>query len=388
MTLPPAAFFASGALPSRARVLFLVGREELEIREVDLPRPGPGELLVAIEAATTCGTDLKVWGRGGHPRMLAVPGPFGHEMTGRIAAIGGRSARRAGAEPGEDPGRFREGDAVIVANSSSCGGCPACRAGRENLCPGLVYLNGAYADYVLLPEPFVERSTYLRPAGLAPELAAMAEPLACVEHGLARLGLAAASGPGSSTGGSKSVLVQGAGPLGLLFVAALAELGHRVTAADPHPARLEIATKLGARATIAIERSGDDGGLTVERQFEVAVDATGTVPGWSSALGATLPGGSTLFFGGCAPADRIEIPTFPVHYDELALLGCYHHTPRSFRSAIARLAEARSDYRLLLSYEDRLEGVGEALRAMRERRAVKVAIRPGRTGEEPLRQAD
>ena len=107
-------------LPERARAIYLVGPETVELREVDVPRPGPGELLIAIEAATTCGTDLKVFRRGGHPRMLQVPGPFGHEMTGRIVAVGG-GARRADGE------RWREGDAVVVANSAACGRCPACR---------------------------------------------------------------------------------------------------------------------------------------------------------------------------------------------------------------------------------------------------------------------
>ena len=205
-----------------------------------------------------------------------------------------------------------------------------------------------------MPANFVERSTYLRPAGLAPELAALAEPLACVEHGLERLGLAVSDGRegrdarGAGPSGARNILVQGAGPLGLLFVAVLAELGHRVTAADPHALRLEVALRLGAEATIHIERSWNDEHSSIDREFEIAIDATGTVNGWTTSLAATLPGGSTLFFGGCAPADRIELSTFPIHYDELSLLGSYHHTPRSFRSAIARLTGARSDYRLLL----------------------------------------
>ena len=98
--------------------------------------------------------------------------------------------------------------------------------------------------------------------------------------------------------------------------------------------------------------------------------------GWSTALAATLPGGTTLFFGGCAPSDRIDLATFPIHYDELSLLGCYHHTPRSFRAAIARLEAARSDYRLLLTREETLPNVESALRSMMDRRALKVVIRP------------
>lgn len=355
-----------GGIPARARAIFLLGPEEIVLREVAVPRPGPGELLVAIEAATTCGTDLKVFRRGGHPRMLEVPGPFGHEISGRIVA--------AGSSPGSTTQRFREGDAVVVANSASCGVCPACRSGRENLCPGLAYLNGAYADYLLVPAPFVARSTYLRPAGLAPELAALAEPLACVEHGLERL---ASTTAGAAPGEARHVLVQGAGPLGQLFVAVLNEQGHRVTVADPHALRLETARRLGAAATIHIERSWSDEFSSIEREFEIAIDATGTVDGWSTALAATLPGGMTLFFGGCAPSDRIDLATFPIHYDELSLLGCYHHTPRSFRAAIARLEAARSDYRLLLSREESLDNVEAALTAMMERRALKVVIRPG-----------
>lgn len=353
------------ALPARARAVFLLGPEELALREVEVPRPAAGELLVAIEAATTCGTDLKVFRRGGHPRMLEVPGRFGHEMTGRVVAAGAhRSATGI---------RFREGDAVVIANSAACLRCAACLGGRENLCPDLAYLNGAYADYLLVPEAFVERSTYLRPERLAPELAALAEPLACVEHGLERLGLAASD---RRQAGARDVLVQGAGPLGLLFVAVLAEQGHRVTAADPHAVRLETARRLGARATIHIERSWSDEYSSIERAFEIAIDATGTTSGWTTALAATLPGGSTLFFGGCAPSDRIDLATFPIHYDELSLLGCYHHTPRSFRAAIARLEAARSDYRLLLTREEALTDVEVALRSMMDRQALKVVIRP------------
>ena len=130
----------------KSRAVWLVGPAKLELRELPAPRPGPGEILLRVEAATTCGTDLKVFRRGGHPRMLSVPGPFGHEMTGRVLARGA------------DVTAFADGDALVVANSASCGHCDACRAGRENLCPNLVYLNGAFADLLLVPQAFVERS--------------------------------------------------------------------------------------------------------------------------------------------------------------------------------------------------------------------------------------
>jgi L-iditol 2-dehydrogenase len=338
-------------IPARTRALYLTGPEKVELCEVETPRPGPGELLLAIDFATTCGTDLKVFRRGGHPRMLVVPGPFGHEMTGRVAAVG----------PGCD--RFSEGDALIVANSASCGICRPCLARRENLCERLLYLNGAFADYLLVPEPFVRRSSYERPPGLPAGIASLAEPLACVEHGLERLAL---ERPGEA-------LVLGAGSLGLLFVAALVAEGHAVTAADPHPERRQAALALGARGTLDVDRAA----VTVApRRFDTAIDATGTLEGWSAATAAVTPGGTALFFGGCAPDATLALPTYPLHYDELALLGCYHHTPRSFARAVERLAADPARFAALVSGECGLEGVETALRDMQARRAIKVRVRP------------
>jgi L-iditol 2-dehydrogenase len=338
----------TSGLPARGRVLYLTGPEQIELRELDLAPPGPGELLLAIDAATTCGTDLKVFLRGGHPRMLVVPGPFGHEMTGRVAAAG----------PGIES--FATGDAIVVANSASCGKCAACAAGRENLCADLAYLNGAFADFLLVPARFVERSCHRRPDALPARVASLAEPLACVEHGIERLSLA----------GPRDVLVLGAGGLGLLFVAALAEEGQRVTAVDPHADRRSLAAELGAATTLAA------GSGPPPREFDVVIDATGTTAGWAHAVAATRPGGSVLFFGGCPPDSVLELPTYPVHYDELALLGCYHHTPRTFGRALARLARAPERYARLVSAECSLEGVEHALRAMQARAAVKVRVRP------------
>ncbi len=343
------------AAARRGRAVFLLGPERIELREVQFAPPAAGELLVAVEAATTCGTDVKVFRRGGHPRMLTVPTPFGHEVSGRVVARG------------EGVERFREGDAVVVANSASCGTCHACAAGRENLCEDLRYLNGAYADFLAVPERFVDRSTYARPEGLAAAEAALAEPLACVEHGIRRL---PASAPGEA-------LVLGAGPIGLMLVALLAAEGHRVTAADPHPARIEVARRLGARETIFVRRGGGQRpDEPPPRRFDVTVDSTGTVDGWATAVAAARPGAAVLLFGGCPPGDILPLPTYPTHYDELALVGAYHHTPRSFARALERLATRQLDVRELISREAPLPDLERALREMMGRRTLKTAIRP------------
>lgn len=346
-------------LPARHLVAYLLAPERLELREVALPRPETGELLLRVEAATTCGTDLKVFLRGGHPRMLEVPGPFGHEMAGVVAAVG--AAVR----------RFAEGDRVVVANSAPCGDCSACRRGDPNLCLDLHYLNGAYGQHLLVPSRFVERATYRLPDGLAYQRAAVAEPLACVLHGLDVLALA----------GPDEALVLGAGPIGLLFVRLLALAGHRVVVADPHPQRLAVATRLGASGTLILPHESlaeaVPSALSHDPEgFALAVDATGAPAGWEIAVHALRPGGQALFFGGCPPGTTITVDTHRLHYSQIGLRGAYHHTPASFARAVERLATDGLDVEALLSAERPLRELAEALQSMRARRALKVVIRP------------
>jgi L-iditol 2-dehydrogenase len=371
-------------IPGTQRTVYLLGPERVELREVAVPEPGPGELLVRIEAATTCGTDVKVFRRGGHPRMLRVPTPFGHEMAGTVVAEGGGAAG------------FAPGARVVVLNSASCGACGYCRRGRENLCSDLAYLNGAFAEYLLVPERVVRRSTYALPAGLPFEIAALVEPLACVLHGVDACGLPEAEsgeGRGARSGGEDvgvgaaagaDVAVLGAGPIGLLFTAALATLGHRVVLADPHAARLETGRRLGAARTERIERGGGQAEALrrhareqgAQPGFDAAVDCTGVPEVWTDAISIVRPGGAVNLFGGCAPGTTVPLDTSTVHYSELTLKGVYHHRPATAARAVEMLARGAFEARLLLSAERPLEELEEALRSMMRKEALKVVLRP------------
>ena len=329
-----------------------------------MPEPGPGELLIRVDAATTCGTDVKVFRRGGHPTMLALPSPFGHEVTGVVA--------RAGADRAQ-----REGDAVVVANSAACGRCPPCRRQRQNLCRNLVYLNGAFADYLLIPAVFAERSVLPRPSGLEPAVAALAEPLACAVHCLERC-VAAWSGPPSEA----HALIIGCGPLGLMLTDQFCGVGTRVSVLDPHPRRLEAARTFGAARTHR-GRAGEGNGASegkdnelADERFDFTVDATGSPAGWRQAVSCLAPGGVAALFGGCRPGTTLSVDARPVHYEEQTLLGVYHYLPSSFRAALDRLRDAPERYGRLIERELPLERLTEALDLMISRRALKVAIRP------------
>ena len=349
------------ALPDTMRGAMLLGPEHIEIRELPVPRPGPGEMILRVRAATTCGTDVKVFRRGGHPRMLQVPTLFGHEMAGTVAALG------AGVEG------LRVGDRVVVANSAACGTCGYCVNGRENLCTDLQYLNGAFAEFLRVPERFVRASTYAIPERLGFETAALAEPLACVLHGVEACDLEGRP-PGSE------IVVFGAGPIGLLFTAALAREGHRVLLADPNPPRLATGTVLGAAATLAIERGGGQAERVRDATgggAEVCIDCTGHPAVWSDAVESLRPGGLALLFGGCAPGTRVELDTHRLHYSEITVKGVYHHRPATVRRALALLQDEGFGARHLLTGVRPIEEVEQALRAMMEKRALKVVIRAG-----------
>lgn len=356
------------SIPRTMQGAMLLGPEQIEIREVSVPQPGKGELLLKIEAATTCGTDVKVFRRGGHPRMLKTPTLFGHEMAGRVAAVG------------EEVRSVAPGDAIVVANSAPCLACEPCRRGRENLCEDLHYLNGAFAEYLLVPHRFVERNVHRIPEDLSFERAALAEPLACVLHGIDACELAKYSATEPI-----EILVFGGGPIGLLFVAALARMGQAPVLADPNPARLEVGRALGAVKTIAIQRGGGQAAAVRTesvggRGYWITVDCTGQPGVWSDAVESVRPGGLVNLFGGCAPGTSIPLDTHLIHYSELTLKGVYHHRPDTFRRALALLADPAFKAELLLSGTQPISGVVEALWSMIRKESLKVVIRNSTRG--------
>ena len=270
---------------------------------------------------------------------------------------------------------YAVGDAIVVANSAPCLQCELCRRGRENLCEDLQYLNGAFAEYLLVPRRFVERNIHRIPEGLSFARAALAEPLACVLHGIdaCELDRYGASGP-------VEILIFGGGPIGLLFVAALANKGHLPVLADPNPNRLSVGRALGTTKVIEIERGGGQaarvrGESAGGNGYWIAVDCTGQPGVWSDAIESVRPGGLVNLFGGCAPGTSIPLDTHLVHYSELTLKGVYHHRPDTFRRAIALLADPSFRADLLISGVRPIGGVVDALQSMIRKETLKVVIR-------------
>jgi len=296
------------------RAAVLVGKEDIRVENV-VPNPlKPGEVRIQIEAALTCGTDLKVFKRGYHAKMIIPPALFGHEFAGIIAEV-------APDVPG-----WRVGERVAVANSAPCGQCSYCRNQQENLCDDLLFLNGAYAKSIVVPARVVQKNL-LR---LKPETdfcdAALVEPLACVVQGIEDTQLRA----------GQRVLVIGAGPIGLMFVALARHLGCRVTVAGRGKKRLETAQRLGAELVVnAGEQSGLVDAIPRGPGFDVVIEAVGKPETWEAAVRLVRKGGTVNFFGGCPAGTTVTLDTGLIHYSNLTLLASFHHTPRSVRRALA-----------------------------------------------------
>ncbi len=301
----------------------LYGREDLRLEMLPRPRADAGELVLRVGAALTCGTDLKVFRRGYHARMLQPPVPFGHEVAGTVEEAG------AGA-------LFRPGDRVVALNSAPCGVCFFCRAHQSNLCDDLLFNNGAYAEYLRVPARIAEKNTLPVPASMPLEHAALSEPLACVLLGLEESGVRLGD----------SVAVIGAGPIGLLFVHAGALAGAHVIAVVKHPAQAEAARALGAAETVAIPADGHSPAaevraLTGGRGADIAIEAVASPVTWGWAVDMARKGGTVNFFGGPPAGTVIALDTNQLHYSGLTLRASFHHTPATVRRALALLAGGR-----------------------------------------------
>ncbi|HLJ77741.1 MAG TPA: alcohol dehydrogenase catalytic domain-containing protein [Acidobacteriaceae bacterium] len=302
----------------------LHGREDLRIEQVPMPKAGPGEIVVRVHAALTCGTDLKVYRRGYHARMLKPPIPFGHELAGIVHEVGkGVSA-------------FHVGDRVVALNSAPCGDCYYCRHDQENLCDRLLFNNGAYAEYLLIPARIVAKNTLRIPAGVPFEHAALTEALACVVHGFEEC----------RPRPDDTLVVIGGGPIGLMFMHVAELSGLRVIAVVKRDEQVASARVFGASEVVQITRVADPIAavrhLTPEnRGADIVIEAVATPLAWQWAVDMVRKGGTVNFFGGCAAGTRVELDTNRLHYNNITLRASFHHTPATARKAFELIASGR-----------------------------------------------
>jgi L-iditol 2-dehydrogenase len=311
--------FLSGRVTMRAAILH--GREDIRIEQVPIPKAATGELVVRVGAALTCGTDLKVFRRGYHARMIVPPALFGHEQAGTVV------------EAGEGVSDFAPGDRVVALNSAPCGQCYFCLRGQENLCDDLLFNNGAYAEFIKIPERIVAKNTLIIPENVPLEHAALTEPLACAVHGL----------EDSCPRKGDTVAVIGGGPLGLMILHVAALAGFETISIVKHDGQVEAARQLGAthvvQASTVHKAIRETRALTPgNRGVDVAIEAVGTPDTWQEAVELVRKGGTVNFFGGCAANTHVTLDTNRIHYSDITLRATFHHTPAICRKALALIA--------------------------------------------------
>jgi len=341
------------------KAAMLYGVKDLRVEDVDVPGVGIGEVLVKIKAATTCGTDVKIYQRGYVEKIIKLPTIFGHEWAGEVVEVGGNL---------DWP---KKGMRVRAGNSAPCLHCNMCQKGKYNLCENMIWLWGAYAEYIKVPARTVLVNMQEIPSHVSFEEAAITEPLACVLHGVEEANVKLGD----------TVVVIGAGPIGLLHLLTVKKMGaEKVVVIDLVDERLSVAKELGADETI---NAGKENAVEKVQQLtggygaDIVIEAIGSPVTWEQALRLARKGGTVLEFGGCPPGTEIKLNTEMLHYGELTVLGAFHTTPLHFRKALNLISSRTVDVRPLVTKRMRLEDIKQAFEILStSKNEIKIAIAP------------
>ena len=342
------------------KAVLFYGPQDIRYEDVKIKPLAKGEILVKVKSALTCGTDVKTYRRG-HPVLIKkVPSGFGHEFSGVVEKIG------------EGVDNVKVGDRVVCANSAPCGHCFYCRHEEYNLCENLDLLNGAYAEYIVVPERIVKKNTLILTEDLSFDKAAFCEPLANVVHGVERTGIK----PGQTVG------IIGIGPIGLMF-ARLAKLkGANTIVAGRNPLKLKMAEEFAqADEIIDLKRYPNPEKIFKEfteekKGLDVAVECVGLPEIWERIFSCVRPGGTVHFFGGCKSGSTVTFDTTRMHYGDITLMSVFHHTPKYFRQALDYIASGDVEVEKLITNTLSLKDVEFAMKQHIEGKAIKFLIKP------------
>jgi L-iditol 2-dehydrogenase len=339
------------------QAMMLLGEGQLELQEVPVPVPAEGEVLVKVQAATTCGTDVKIFRRG-HPKF-PLPFIFGHEFGGDIAAVG----------PGVE--KFSLGLRVTANVFCECGTCFYCQKGQGNLCENLGYNFGAFAQYHLIPASIVNNNLFVIPEHISYSEAAVLEPLVSVVHAARQINVQA---------GERVAVIGAGGAISLLFIQLLRNAGASEVIAIGHSdLRLAAAAELGADVLINAKYQAAQKlvyELTSGRGVDVAIECAGTTEAWQSAVEMIRRGGRVLWFGGLPGGSKVAVDATKVHYGEITLLNSHGGTKKDAAFAFDLITSGKVNTQALITEERGLSQVGEAIEKMIAGQAIKIAIRP------------
>ncbi len=349
MALTSAISPTAEAVPTHMKALVLEEPGCLRLGDVQVPNPAAGEVLIQVKAATTCGTDLKAFVRG-HPQ-IPMPGVFGHEYSGTVAAVG-------------EGALFEVGQDVMGVHSAPCQKCFWCLRGQENLCESIMATKvlGSYAEYLLVPSRIAKLNLFPKPKTLSFEIASLLEPLSCVAQGIELLNLKPET----------SALIIGPGAIGLMFVAAMRLLGVRdITLAGRNEARLKVGARLGANTCKV-----DEIPISDIQKYDVVIECTGAVEIWEKSLSYVRRGGNLMLFGGCPAGTTANFDTKKLHYDQITILSPFHFGTKAVKTARSWLLDSRMDLSPLISGMRKLEQAEEVFADLRAGKGLKYVFQP------------
>ena len=339
------------------------GSSTVSVDEVETPEPGPGEILIRVEACGVCHTDLKKI----EYNLLPPPRIFGHETAGVIAAVGAKVTR------------YQPGDRVIVFHHIPCGRCFYCERKFFAQCPvykkvgvtgGFEPAGGGFSQYVRVMDWIVERGVEKIPDGVPFEVAAFVEPVnTCVK-----------AVEQCDPQPNDVVLVQGQGPIGLIFTMLLKLKGCTIVTTDTIPTRLELSKKCGAhyaldpRTNDVVAKLKD---LTAGRGADMVFVATAAKGLVEEAVRCTRPGAKIMLFAQTSDKERIELSGASICVGERSLLGSYSASVELQAESARLVFSGDLPVNLLISHRVPLDKIEFAFR---------LATHPGDfPGENPLK---
>lgn len=329
--------------------------EDLRIEEWEIPEIDEDEILIKNRISTTCGTDVKIYKRG-YP-LLTPPHVFGHEFSGDVIRVG------------KNIKKFKIGDRVAVHNTAPCNICYYCKHGQQSMCENLVFNRGAYAEYVKVPARIVQQNMFKLKDGMSYKTASLMEPLSCVVYGIEQTPIHQGD----------IVIVNGAGPIGLMFIRLAVLRGAKVIASDLSDFRLQTAAKLGAEiilnASDIEDIPGEIKSLTEYRGADVVIEATGLITVWETSIQMVRKGGFVLLFGGTKSGASLQIDANLMHYSQITIKGVFHTTPLCVETAFRLLEMGTFDEDDFIQNVYPLDRLEEAITEHANQQVIKNCIR-------------